>query len=204
MKSPNSGASDTRPRDGFRPTRPQHDAGMRIEPPPSFACAIGTIPDATAAAEAPLDPPVERAVSQGFRAAPYAVGSVVGRIPSSGVFVLPRNTKPASRKRRASQVSSGSLQPIRFRKPMPSWNGSPALWQARSLRRNGTPLNGPSAGSVASAFSNSGWITAFRSPFSASIRRIASSVNSAGEATPERTNPASWVASMQGTGYSCR
>jgi hypothetical protein len=115
MKSPNSGASDTRPRDGFRPTSPQHDAGMRIEPPPSFACAIGTIPDATAAAEPPLEPPVERPVSQGFRAAPYAAGSVVGRIPSSGVFVLPMKTKPASRKRRASQVSSGSLQPIRFR-----------------------------------------------------------------------------------------
>ncbi len=33
--------SGTRPRVGLRPTSPQHDAGMRIEPPPSFACATG-------------------------------------------------------------------------------------------------------------------------------------------------------------------
>ena len=70
MTSPNSGASDTRPRDGFRPTSPQHDAGMRIEPPPSLACAIGTMPAATAAAEPPLEPPGERVVSQGLRVAP--------------------------------------------------------------------------------------------------------------------------------------
>ena len=28
-----------RPRAGFNPTRPQHEAGIRIEPPPSFPCA---------------------------------------------------------------------------------------------------------------------------------------------------------------------
>ena len=72
---------------------------MRIEPPPSLAWATGTMPAATAAAEPPLDPPVERARSQGLRVGPYAFGSVVGRIPSSGVFVLPIVTKPASRKR---------------------------------------------------------------------------------------------------------
>ena len=59
-----------RPRAGLRPTRPQHAAGMRIEPPPSLAWAIGTMPDATAAAEPPEEPPVVRAVSHGLRAAP--------------------------------------------------------------------------------------------------------------------------------------
>ncbi len=127
MKSPNSGASETRPRDGLSPTRPQALAGMRIEPPPSLACAIGTSPAATAAAEPPLDPPVEREVSHGLRVAPYARGSVVGRIPSSGVLVFPSITKPASRKRRASQVSSGSTQSMSRRNVMPSWNGSPAV-----------------------------------------------------------------------------
>ena len=39
-----------RPWLGLSPTRPQHDAGMRIDPPPSLAWANGTIPDATAAA----------------------------------------------------------------------------------------------------------------------------------------------------------
>src|SRR3546814_1770711 len=38
----------TRPRLGLRPTRPLIEAGIRIEPPPSLACATGTIPAATA------------------------------------------------------------------------------------------------------------------------------------------------------------
>src|SRR5262245_22303422 len=95
--SPTSGPSDVRPRDGFRPTRPHSLAGMRIDPPPSFACAAGTIPVATATAEPPLEPPEERLGSHGFRVRPYATGSVVGTGPSSGVFVFPRKTKPAAR-----------------------------------------------------------------------------------------------------------
>ncbi|MEI2821121.1 MAG: hypothetical protein V9E81_13305 [Marmoricola sp.] len=35
---------------GFMPTRPQQEAGMRIDPPPSLACAMGTTPAATNAA----------------------------------------------------------------------------------------------------------------------------------------------------------
>ena len=57
--SPNIGPSGFRARVGFIPTSPQHAAGTRMEPPPSFACAIGTTPAATAAAEPPLEPPVE-------------------------------------------------------------------------------------------------------------------------------------------------
>src|SRR5207249_2386238 len=68
--SPASGPSDVRPRVGFSPTRPQALAGMRIEPPPSFACAAGTSPAATAAAAPPLEPPDERLGSQGFRVGP--------------------------------------------------------------------------------------------------------------------------------------
>ena len=95
MTSPNSGPDETRARVGFSPTRPHSLAGMRIEPPPSLACPIGTSPAATAAADPPLEPPVERLVSHGFRVGPYASGSVVGRMPSSGVFVLPTVTRPA-------------------------------------------------------------------------------------------------------------
>ena len=40
------------------PNTPQQEAGIRIEPPPSLAWAMGTIPEATAAADPPLDPPV--------------------------------------------------------------------------------------------------------------------------------------------------
>src|SRR5262249_40427995 len=51
--SPTSGPIGVRPRVGFRPNTPQQDAGTRIEPPPSVACAAGTMPAATAAAAPP-------------------------------------------------------------------------------------------------------------------------------------------------------
>ena len=41
-----------------------------MEPPPSLACAAGTMPDATAAAEPPEDPPVEWSVFHGLRDGP--------------------------------------------------------------------------------------------------------------------------------------
>ncbi len=107
--SPLPGPTDTRPREVFRPTSPQHAAGMRIEPPPSLACAAGTIPLATAAAEPPLDPPEIRSVFHGLRVGPYAAGSVVGMIPSSGVFVRPRMMNPASCHRRARWLVSGAM-----------------------------------------------------------------------------------------------
>src|SRR5437773_6996316 len=75
--SPTSGPWLTRPRVGFSPTRPHSLAGMRIEPPPSLACASGTMPLATAAAEPPEDPPVEWPVFHGLRAGGKLIGSVV-------------------------------------------------------------------------------------------------------------------------------
>ena len=54
-----SGSSATRPRWGFSPKSAHDAAGTRIEPPPSEACAIPTIPAATAVADPPLDPPGE-------------------------------------------------------------------------------------------------------------------------------------------------
>ena len=71
-------------------------AGMRIDPPPSPACASGTMPDATAAPEPPLEPPGLRSTSHGLRVGPYADGSVVGSSPNSGAFVLPITTNPAA------------------------------------------------------------------------------------------------------------
>ncbi len=46
-----------RARVGLSPTIPQTAAGIRNDPPPSLPVAAGTIPDATAAAEPPLEPP---------------------------------------------------------------------------------------------------------------------------------------------------
>jgi hypothetical protein len=64
------GPSEMRPCETFSPTSPQHAAGMRMEPPPSEAWAMGTIPAATAAAAPPLEPPGVRLVSHGLRVGP--------------------------------------------------------------------------------------------------------------------------------------
>src|SRR5262245_2394471 len=110
---------ETRPRDGFNPTKPHSLAGMRIEPPPSLACAIGTRPAATAAAEPPLEPPVEWSRFHGLWLAPYASGSVVTERPSSGVLVFPRQIRPAARNFSTRYESRGSIQLMRRRSFIP-------------------------------------------------------------------------------------
>ena len=100
------GAGETRPRDGLIPNSPQHEAGLRIEPPPSLPCATGASPAATAAAAPPLEPPGVRVVSHGLRQAPFSSDSVTPIVPSSGVFVLPSTTNPASFSRRTTAASN--------------------------------------------------------------------------------------------------
>ena len=89
----------TRLRLGFNPTRPLHAAGMRIEPPPSDACAIGAIPDATAAPAPPLEPPGVCSGFHGLRVIPCASLSVYETVPNSGEFVMPSRMNPASTNR---------------------------------------------------------------------------------------------------------
>jgi hypothetical protein len=81
----------------LRDGRAAAQAGTRIEPPPSLAWAAGTIPAATATAAPPEEPPAERDRCQGFRVAPKRADSVVVVMPSSGVAVLPKMTRPARR-----------------------------------------------------------------------------------------------------------
>src|SRR4029077_14734677 len=131
--------SEMRLRWGLRPTRPQHAAGMRVEPPPSLACAIGTMPAATAVAEPPDEPPDVRAGSQGLRVAPNRFVFVHGRIPHSGSVVEPTTMNPAARSRRVTLWSYGAIQ-------------SPAKSEQNVSRRpsiarlfliaTGTPANG--------------------------------------------------------------
>src|SRR4029453_15677352 len=60
MMSPSIGPMGTRARLGFIPNRPQHEAGMRIEPPPSFAGGIGATPPAPPPPHPPPHPPPPR------------------------------------------------------------------------------------------------------------------------------------------------
>ncbi|SOZ34877.1 protein of unknown function [Cupriavidus neocaledonicus] len=78
------------------------------EPPPSLACAIGTMPAATAAAAPPLEPPALCAGFHGLRVAPPNALSVVALKPNSGVWVRPIVAKPARRKRLISALSAGA------------------------------------------------------------------------------------------------
>src|SRR6202047_2123598 len=97
--SPRSGPIGVRARGGFNPTTPDAEAGMRIEPPPSLACATGTMRAATAAPAPPEDPPEECARFHGFRVGPNSRDSVVGSNPNSGLALLPKIVTPVSRKR---------------------------------------------------------------------------------------------------------
>src|SRR5260370_36118338 len=87
MTSPKFGPNGLRPRVGFIPKSPQHDAGMRIEPPPSLPCAIGTMPAATAAAEPPLEPPVVGEGAHGLQLGAKRSGAVGGRVATFGRLV---------------------------------------------------------------------------------------------------------------------
>src|SRR4030088_1729425 len=95
--SPRSGPIGLRARVGFNPNTPDAEAGMRIEPPPSLACATGTMRAATAGAAPPDDPPVGGPQFHGLRVGPNSRDSVVGNMPNSGVELLPKIVTPALR-----------------------------------------------------------------------------------------------------------
>src|SRR3990170_8315129 len=84
-----SGQAGTRPNEGFRPNRPVKEQGMRIEPPPAVPTASGPMPEATAAAAPPEEPPGVFAVFHGLRVMPVSGLSVTPFQPNSGVVVLP-------------------------------------------------------------------------------------------------------------------
>ena len=88
-------SAGTTPSPGLMPTRPQHAAGMRIEPMPSLPCATATMPAATAAAAPPDEPPGVRSRSHGLRVMPK-VESVAPKTHSSGTRVSPTTTAPAA------------------------------------------------------------------------------------------------------------
>ncbi len=100
----------------FRPGRDPAALGLEADesgpggrdpdrPAPSEPIAPATRPAATAAAAPPLEPPGVWSVLQGLRLAPNAALSVKGHWPTSGAWVLPITTAPASRSRRTTSAS---------------------------------------------------------------------------------------------------
>src|SRR5680860_1499753 len=132
---------ETPPYVGLTPTVPVTAAGWRIEPPVSVPTARGASKAATAADDPPPEPPGMRSVSHGLRVGPNAENSVDDPIANSSMFVLPRITQPASRRRVTTVASYGGTQPSRILDPQVV--GIPAV-AITSLTATGTPASGPS------------------------------------------------------------
>ena len=78
---------------------PQKEAGWRMEPPVSVPRVATAVPEATAAAEPPLEPPGTRVRSQGLRVIWRALFSVDEPIANSSMLSLPKGMAPAARRR---------------------------------------------------------------------------------------------------------
>ena len=88
------GHAGTRPRLGRSPYTPQNDAGLRRLPPMSEPSASGTMPEASAHAAPPLDPPALRVGSTGLRVVPKIVLNVWLPAANSGHVRLPDRHRP--------------------------------------------------------------------------------------------------------------
>ena len=114
--------------------------GCAGEPPMSEPSASGTMPEASAHAAPPLDPPALRVGSTGLRVVPKIVLNVWLPAANSGTFVFPIGTAPARRIRsttsssRSGTLSASSGEPYVVRHPATSWV---------SLNAHGSPCSGP-------------------------------------------------------------
>src|SRR5262249_44529866 len=130
------------PGDGRKPTTPQKAAGLRSDPPVSDPEAIGTIPQARAAAEPPEEPAAEHVVSNGLPVAPNTGFRVFAPAAHSGTFVLPMTIAPACR--RSATKPSSAAGTLSFMTGLPKVVSRP-LVLAVSLIPTGRPCSGPSA-----------------------------------------------------------
>ena len=126
----------SRSRVGLRPTRPLTAAGIRIEPPPSLAWAIGTTPAATKAAEPDDEAPAEYSTCHGLRTAPIRGCSADALNPNSDSWVLPSGTRPVARNMRAKSPSF--FFGLLTKASEPCWVGIPQT-STLSLTNDGTP-----------------------------------------------------------------
>jgi len=185
----------TRPRDGFSAMTPQQAAGQRSDPAPSLPIPSGTMPDATAAASPPLEPPGVCRADHGLRVAPRSALAVCQRIPNSGMLVRPAGIMPAAR---SSPICGASRRATASRSAtMPSVVADPAT-SMFSLTVIGTPDSGPgssphrSAASAASAASSacpsSVTVTAFTTGFTCPIRSRCACTTARTETSRARTS----------------
>ena len=161
--------SGTNPGVGFTPTRPQQAAGMRSDPPPSEPSASGAMPDATAAAPPPVEPPGVRLRSHGLRVGRNAAPSVKGQIASSGICVLPMTMQPAARRRRTRSSSrAAGAEPVAAE----PWRVGAPTTSTLSFTATGTPASGSSSRSRRSSSASAS--------ASASSRRMRANAPSSG------------------------
>src|SRR5207248_10573706 len=93
------GPSGLRPCGGLKPTRPEADAGMRIEPPISVPVASVVKPAASAAPEPPDEPPGPKSRFHGLRVTPQMREWQTPDRQNSGVVVRPWTMAPAASSR---------------------------------------------------------------------------------------------------------
>src|SRR5690606_5385505 len=142
-----NGPVATTPRLGLKPTTPQIEAGMRIEPPPSLPWAAATSPAATAAAAPPLEPPAVHPGRHGLRVGGPSAVSQYREQPNSLVAVLPRLMVPAARKAATTSSSYSGTKSVNASEPYVVRTPRVAC---RSLIATGTPSSGGGYSSLAS------------------------------------------------------
>jgi len=154
------------------------------------------MPEASAAAAPPLEPPGVSFGFHGLRVIPASGLSVAPFQPNSAVLVLPRMTAPASR-RRATPGASSSHGPSGSINFDPRKVGQPRV-SSRSLIDSGTPSNGlngdfacqrrSDSAAAPSADSSSTRRNALSSPSCAAIAAKAARTAAIGESSPEPYN----------------
>ena len=112
------------------------EAGIRIEPPPSLACAIGTTPAATNAPDPDDEAPAVRSVSHGLRTGPNRGCSADALNPNSDNCVLPSEVRLVPRYSLVKMLSAAASKGAHA--SAPCMLGCPAT-STLSLTNVGTP-----------------------------------------------------------------
>src|SRR5947209_4205443 len=121
---------------------PQRAAGWRIDPPVSVPRASAASPDATAAADPPLEPPGTHDTSQGLPVGKKPLFSVDEPMANSSQLVLPRRIAPASDSRSMTVALYGGMKFASILDPQVVL--MPRV-QITSLTAMGIPARGPSS-----------------------------------------------------------